>query len=316
MSNIPVGKIPYCTYPVTKGDKVVQVPYLRYVNSNGREIDLTQPPFIGEASNGLLGFKWNPITQGQAVLKIVKFEKTMIEKKFKVVISGDDDADYYDNLEKFLQLTDVDINNLKMGRLYMGEYFLEGYIVASGKPRRYLATNKTVIECSFVCEKGNWQKEGKFYFHRDAIEQSAEGNDDYTANGIDYDYDYDYDYCAPFGKGTIINESYFDTDFEITFYGAMQNPKVIIGGNTYEFINTPISADEYIKINSKTKTAILYRKSGEQVNIFKFRNRDFGLYEKIKGGGNVVIIDDNHANIDITLFYERSEPKWGNNLWT
>ena len=89
-----IENIPYFSYPTLKpnGDTVL-TPYFRYINSENREIDLTKAPFIGELSNELLGFKWTPITQGQAIQKIVKFEKQMVEKKFNVIISGTDAAD-------------------------------------------------------------------------------------------------------------------------------------------------------------------------------------------------------------------------------
>lgn len=285
---------------------------MKYVNSEGREIDLSKPPYIGEQSNDLLSYRWTYQTMGQAVQKIVSFEKSMVEKKFHVVVSGNDEDDYYDNLEKFLQLTDVDINNKSMGRLYIGEYYLEGYIFANNKPKKYLGTNKTLIECEIVCERGNWQKDVLYSYRAVG---GYEGEQQYTGSGIEYPYDYPYDYSAPFGKATIATEAYLDTDFELTFYGAMQRPKITIGGNIYEFIDCPISADEYIKVNSQKKTALLYRQNGEVENIFKKRNKEHYIYQKIKGGGNVVLLD-NDLNVDIRLFIERSEPKWGKNIWT
>ena len=305
---LELDKIPYCHF---ENDEKKIVPYFRFVNSNGREIDLTQPPYIGELSNDLIGFKWSPITQGQAVQKIVKFEKSMISKKFKVLVSGESERDYYKNLELLLQITDVDINNLKMGRLYVGNYFIECYVVASGKPKRYLGSNKTLVELSVICERGNWQREVTKSFYG-AL--SINNEDIYTGNSFVYPYDYAYDYSAPFNRTYILNESYMDTEFELTFYGAVDNPSITIGGHTYGFTDLSIQNDEYIVVNSKEKTAILYKQNRTTENVFKYRNREFQLYEKIKGGGNTVIID-NDNRVDIKLFYERSEPKWGSETW-
>ena len=315
-----LDKLPYFDYTIIKenGDEEV-IPFFRYVNSENRLINLTKPPFIGELSNDLLGFKWTPITQGQAVQKIVKFEKYMVQKKFNVLISGDTPRNYYANLEQFLQITDKDINNLKMGRLYVGDYYLECYIVASGKKKKYLSTGKTLIELSVICERGNWQSEHLFKFSP----TGSQGNEGYTGNGIYYEiengvikgYDYNYDYAAPFTKNEFANASYMDTDFEITLYGATNTPKVVIGGNTYEFVDLPLLEHERIVINSKDKTCILYRQNGSTENVFKYRGRESKIYEKIKGGANAVIIPDENASVDIKLFYERSEPKWSDELW-
>ena len=281
-----------------------------YVNSNGRKIDFKKKPYIGVMSNNLFEFKWDYITQGQAVQKIVKFEKYMKEKTFQVVISGNTDKEYRENLDKFLQLTDVDINNLQMGRLYVGDYFLDCYVFASGKKKQYVGTRMTRVECSIICENGNWQSEEKWRFIRGINSESNET----TGNGILYPYDYMYDYSAPFGTDTIINESYMDTDFEMVFYGANLLPEVTIGGNDYR-INYALDADDYLVINSKKKIAEVTKYNGTKVNVFKYRDRDWDIFEKIKGGGNLVILNNN-TSLDVTLYYERSEPFWGDQKWT
>lgn len=281
-----------------------------YVNSNGRKIDLTKPPFIGEMSNDLFAFKWSYLTQGQAVQKIVKFEKYMVEKKFHVLISGETDRDYYSNLEQFLQLTDVDINNLKMGRLYVGDYYLECYIFASGKPKKYIGTNKTLVQCSIICERGNWQSEALFRFT-----PAGGGGGGTTGYGFLYPYDYSYDYSAPYSADTILNESYMDTDFKLVIYGAELSPEVMIGGNLYRVANCQLDEGDYLTIDSKNKTVIVTRNDGDIENVFDKRDRAWNIFEKIKGGGNAVLTDGNKT-FDLTLYYERSEPKWSNEIWT
>lgn len=283
-----------------------------YENSNGRKIDLNKPPFLGVKSNDLFSYEWDYITQGQSVQKIVKFEKYMKQKKFQVLISGLDDHDYRSHLEQFLQLTDVDINNLRMGKLWVDNYYLEGYIFASTKPKRYVGTNKTLIELTLICEKGNWQSEETYHFrigHNDSDE-----HDEYTGYGITYPYEYPYDYSAAFSNNTIVNESYLDTDFELTFYGANSHPHVVIGGETYD-VGYALGADDYMIINSKRKIVQVVKQNGTIVNVFKYRHTDYNIFEKIKSGGNLVIKDNNVA-IDLKLFYERSEPKWTEAKWT
>lgn len=282
----------------------------RFVNSNGRKINLNEAPYIGLMPNELFSFEWSYTTQGQAVQKIVQFEKRMIKKPFKVVISGNSDKEYRENLDKFLQLTDVDINNLKMGRLYVNDYYLECYIFSSAKSSRYIGTNKTLIECTIICENGNWQSDEKWMFRAGLGGESGET----TGNGIIYPYDYKYDYSAPFGRNTIINESYLDTDFELIFYGANLDPTITIGGNDYH-INYELGADDYLTINSRTKTCTVTKYNGEKVNVFMYRDRDWNIFEKIKSGGNLVILPHNQS-VDVTLFYERSEPFWGDQKWT
>lgn len=281
-----------------------------YLNSNGRKVDLTKQPYIGAMSNSLFEFEWDYITQGQAVQKIVKFEKRMKTKTFQVVISGNTSKEYRENLDKFLQLTDVDINNMQMGKLYVGDYYLECYIFASGKKKTYINTLKTMVECSIICENGNWQSDEKWVFRAG---QAPEGGEP-TGSGIIYPYNYPYNYSAPFGRNNIVNESYLDTDFEMVFYGANLLPEVTIGGNDYR-INYELDTDDYLTINSRKKAAYVTKNNGEKINVFMYRDRDWDIFEKIKSGGNVVLLSSNAA-LDVTLFYERSEPFWGDQKWT
>ena len=286
-----------------------------YENSNGRKIDLTKPPFIGVRSNDLFSFKWDYITQGQAVQKIVKFEKSMVKREFQVLVSGIDEYRYYGNLELFLQLTDVDINNLQMGKLWIDDYYLEGYIYASKKEKRYLNTDKTLINLSIISEKGNWQSEETYNFFPYSVDSGEEA---YTGNGIYYPYDYKYDYSAPFGVNTIINESYLDTDFQIIFYGPHLEendyPTVTIGGYEYT-IQRHMDEDDYMVINSKKKTCTLVKSNGTTINVFNDRDRNWNIFQKIKSGGNLVYRPES-ARVDITLYYERSEPKYTEAKWT
>ena len=279
-----------------------------YKNSQGRKVDFTQPPFLGSVDNSLLSFDWTYITQGQAMQKIVKFEKLMKEKTFHVIISGESEAEYFGNLDKFLQYTDVDIDTLKMGELHIGKYFLECYIFANSKNVRYLGTNKTMIELTIVCERANWQSSELFSYVTEDDQQED------TGTGFDYPYDYMYDFAAGFDKNTIVNESYMATDFELTFYGPIQLPEVTIGGNDYR-VNHSILAGEYLKINSKEKTVTLYKVNGTTENLFSYRDRDSYIFEKIHAGGNIVLWDADTL-WDIKLFYERSEPKWSDVKWT
>lgn len=286
-----------------------------YENSNGRKIDLNQPPFLGVKSNDLFNYQWSYITQGQAVQKIVKFEKVMKEKKFQVLIDGNSDYQYLGNLERFLQYTETDINNKQMGKLWLDDYYLECYIFASTKTKTYLGTTKTLIELTIICENGNWQSEETYMFHPDYL---PSGEEAYTGYGIYYPYDYPYDYAAPFGVNTIINESYLDTDFQIVFYGPHLEendyPTITIGGYEYTILHH-MDDDDYMVINSKKKTCTLVKANGTTLNVFNDRDRNWNIFQKVKSGGNLIYRPES-SRVDVTLYYERSEPKYTEAKWT
>ena len=66
---------------------------------------------------------------------------------------------------------------------------------------------------------------------------------------------------------------------------------------------------EFLIINSKTRKIRRRLVNGTYVNEFNNRERSSNIFEKIATGVNSVIFDEING-FEITLFLERSEPKW------
>ena len=89
-----------------------------------------------------------------------------------------------------------------------------------------------------------------------------------TTKNLDYPFDYSYDYLNSLHERRINNTGFVGSEFEIVIYGAVTNPIIIyIGGHAYE-VCCEISNNEYLTINSRTKTIVLTRYNGEKVNCF------------------------------------------------
>jgi carbamate kinase len=71
-----------------------------------------------------------------------------------------------------------------------------------------------------------------------------------------------------------------------------------------------IASNEHVTIDSTTKTVILTKGNGEQVNLFNLRNKESYIFEKIPSGMSIVSASNDQIRFEITLLEERSEPKW------
>ena len=95
---------------------------------------------------------------------------------------------------------------------------------------------------------------------------------------------------------------------KISVFGPCSNPEFIIGENTYRVNGTLLSGERY-EIDQRTKTVIKVTNSGEIVNAFNLRNKTESVFEPIEPGENILSYNGDFA-IEITIFYERSEPLW------
>ena len=127
--------------------------------------------------------------------------------------------------------------------------------------------------------------------------------------GLDYNYDYAYDYTSQKkGTATWYVDNIRDSDFEMIVYGACANPRIIINGHVYEVFDT-LESNEYLVINSQKNTVIKYLANGTTKNLFDLRGKQQSVFETIPKG-NLNLSWSGDFGFDITLFLERSEPKW------
>jgi len=272
-----------------------------YKNSKNEILYLDQVPYKLLSKNSLFDYSWDYVTKGINLPRIAKFSKNMVKKAMTLVISGDTPSICMDNLNTLLAHIDIDVINLTKGRLYVGDYYLNCYITGSTSGDKYINTNKTTKDLTIVAERDGWIKETETYFGQATSEE-------YSGGGFDYPFDYPFDYGNSLTNQLLVNDSYSPSEFEMIIYGSCTNPAVSIDETTYE-ITTELLTGEYLVINSIDKTVYRVRNNGQKDNLFDSRNRDFNIFEKIPIDSNIVTWDGGFT-FSITLFAERSEPKW------
>lgn len=244
----------------------------------------------------LHNYAWNYISNNG---RISNFDRGIAQYSLTVVIACKTAEEGIARANDIVECAEKDILAEKEGQLYWGDYYLKCYLIKSKKKRYIERKGYIEIELTIVSDSPAWTKETSKTFGNS---DSEEGKN------LDYAYDFPYDFTSPNQVRNLINTGFADVDFKIVVYGEATNPSIYIGNHQYA-VNTYVASNEYLTIDSRSKTIYVTRQNGEIVNKFKDRNRDSYIFQKIASGESSITWDGGFS-FEITLYEERSEPKW------
>lgn len=187
-----------------------------------------------------------------------------------------------------------DLRKLQPGRIIWGEWHCDCYITSSQtqpyEDGQYITENTVDI---FV-PSGFWQREET----RSFIASSPA-----PTGFLEFPFDIEYDYTPPSASNaTWETDSPFPADFTMKIKGPCVNPRVTVNGYPY-IVNAAIPAGATLVIDSQYKTVMM----GE-INLFDARGKERSVFAKIPSGG--LNIGWGGFDFDLTLYEERSEPRW------
>jgi hypothetical protein len=271
---------------------------IRYVGSSGNKYNLVSDGILHREAN-YMTWSWSAVgTKLQYGQRIANFSRNAASYKTTLLFYGLEpkrraliDA-MHDEFER-------DLRDVKPGRLYWGDWHIDCFIIASDtQPTN--AMSCTSNDITIFAPHPFWQRDITYSFPK---QERTEGD-----AFLDYQYDYEYDYSRPvIGEKTIARSFPFKSDFKMVIYGTAVNPRITINGYTYVFYMT-IGAGEYLEIDSREKTVMLYGTDGAQTNAFDNRNKAESVFEKIPGD-NLQITWDATFGFELTIHHERSEPR-------
>lgn len=267
---------------------------MKYFNHYNEEIDFGSANILINM-NDFRDYKWSYNSQYN---KITSFEKKIKSNKLPVIVVGEDAREVANHI---FEVIEKDVLTNTAGKMFIGDYYLRGYFVGSIK-KDYKHENVVELELEFISDQGYWLKESPFLFR---IDDEGTGGDEF---GLGYSYDYPYGFSSPISSQNMVNTSFVPANFIINIYGAVTNPHIIVGGNTYHIAETLLE-NEILTINSREKVAYLTTAEGERRNVFSKRDMNYYLFEKIPTGVLKVLYEP-ECNFDIVLLEERSEPQW------
>ena len=111
--------------------------------------------------NDLRDYDWSYDTLNG---KISRFRKDIKKKKLPLVLKCDSDEEAIETKNRLLEIAEADIYALIPGRIYIGDYYMSGYITESKKSDYLISKSFTKYDLTFTAEKPVWLKEKIYVF--------------------------------------------------------------------------------------------------------------------------------------------------------
>lgn len=278
---------------------------IRFVNHNGNEVDLMSGVYKIEESS-LFSHSWNYDSDDAASGyggKIKKFRKGVQNREINIHIEGVGMESYKQAYDHIMEIFDEDIIDETAGKLYIDDFYMRCFIT-DGEPVYFVPG---LDMCTY---KFKLASEYPFWIHEESrsfppISSGSEGEESY----LDYEHDYPYDYTMPYGGDVIWNvDHYAPCEFLMTVFGPAVDPRVVINGHPYQ-IYTTLDANEYLQIDSRANTVVKYLANGIRQDIYDLRAKQESVFDPI-APGNISVVWSGEFGFDVTLYCERSEPRW------
>lgn len=267
----------------------------RYLNHMNETLDFGKGKiFVNQ--NDLRDFTWEVISKND---RISGFKRGIVSKTIPIIIKCETAEEGYALRNKLFETCEKDVLAVKHGKIIIGDYFMKCFLVESKKSEYLIHGSYMRISAKISTDFPFWCKEQSTTFNYGSGSKGT---------NLDFKRDFPSDYTSNL-LGKTLNNSYLAaTNFRIIIHGNCINPKVTIGGHEYS-VNVSVENNEYLTIDSQTKTIVLTHADGIQENCFKHRNRNSYVFEKIPAG-TLNISANANFKFEVILLEERSEPKW------
>lgn len=249
--------------------------------------------------NDLRDYSWSYDTINN---RISRFYMGTRSRKLPLVVKGKTDEEAVVVKNRLHELSEVDIEARIPGRIYVGDFYTNGFITGSKKSNYLITKQLCNIELTLTSDDPAWYREQTHAFF------PKDGSTSGISGGTDHPYDYPYDYALSLVGQKIMCDTTGSNAFRLLIYGEAVNPSVVIGGHIYA-INGTIGKGESLLIDSLAKTITLTTATGSKANWFDKRGRENYIFEPIPAGQNTISWLGTFG-FDLTVIEKRSEPKW------
>lgn len=271
---------------------------IKYIASSGNVYDLTTQDILHRTANY---YDWSWKADGakrQYGQRVSRFSRDSATYEADLIFHGEP-AELRRTIQALHNDFENDMRRMTPGRLVWGDYYIDAYINGSAV--------ENISFWSWISNKIQILAPYPFWIKEEKVVLTTASET--TGGYLDYPYDYNYDYTAPeIGKKVVPSDSPFTSEFRMIIYGLAVNPRIVINGYPYILYAT-IPSGSYAIVDSKQRTIMLYKRNGQKMNIFDFRNKSDSIFEKIPAG-NLDIVWDATFGVDLTIFREKSEPEF------
>lgn len=271
-----------------------------YQNNELKKLYLDRNPYWMTSKTDLFDHEWET-DSGSDGKNIIISRRKLSNKTITVAIRGTSGQDCLVKKNEFIDQIDLDAENESAGKFYMGDWYLNCWLMATKADGEYVGSNVMTFSVTVLAEKMDWIRETTTIFR-------SGDNEETGANNLDYNYDYPFDYASGMKGQSLISEAVSGSDFRIIIYGPCANPEILIGGYRYA-VSANLDSGEYLVINSVSKKIYKVKINGEIVNQCHLKDTEYYIFQKIPAGRNSVSWSGLFG-FDITLYEKRSEPRW------
>lgn len=274
----------------------------KYVTGTGNETFILNQSYeimIGSCNPHSSEWNYESIEKKYGV-EITSFGKDPIIIPITMKYRGSE-QEIYQNIDDFFEASERDVINKTPGRLYIANEYVTGYFIShsSAQSNEFYGVQE---ELNFLAPYPFWIKEMTKSF---VPVKEKEESDMF----LDFEYDYLYDFSAPTGGNAIWQvDHYAPCEFLMTVFGPVANPRILINGHPYQIYDTLLE-NEYMQIDSRNNRVIKFMTNGTRQSLYDLRAKAESVFEPITPG-NIAVSWPGSYGFDLTLYLERSEPRW------
>ena len=269
---------------------------LRYVNHLGETIEFGKKGIFAN-SNDLRNYEY---AYDSSRNRAENFRTGVVSKTIPVVISAESKKKCIDLKNRLYEVCEKDIIAEQKGKLYIGDYHLECYVFSSAKSNYLDVATSMNLSLKVVTDGGRWMKE-ELHNYKHVPDKFIEGK------GYEYCYEYDYNSISD-NISKLEVDDFRNCDFVLSIHSGAVNP-VIYVDNHYYSVRCVVGDGDKIVINSAELTITLVKADGTRENMFRYRDKQSDVFEKISPGNHRVMWNGSF-DFDLSVIHERGEPKW------
>lgn len=267
-----------------------------YENNQGEKITFGENGIFA-SYNDLRDYEWEYDSDDDI---ITNFHKGVKAKSIPVIFCGSSGKECRTRRNNAYIVAERDIIQETKGKLHIGDYYMNCFIHGITNSDYLITERMMKSEFKIVTDDPVWKKEDTFEFITSQVT---------SIQGVDFPFDFPFDFQnSPIISNSLKNQSTFNSEFKLTFYGEAENPQIKIAGHTYQ-MNCNLEDGERIVIDSSSKTITKYGQDNSVQNYFNYRYKTESIFEKVPSGVQRLSWNGNFG-FDIVLIDERSEPKW------
>ena len=273
-------------------------PVIKYQNHMGKSVDLSSNGIVADPTDVLA---WSlDVDDSYGTVRSVS--RSVASRKLKV-------ATYSMAARRRLyEVPAVDVDAMKPGRLYVGEWYLMCYVTASSVSGWWYRDGVAAYDLDVTVVDPLWRKDVSY-----VLTERYEGG-----VGLDFPHDFPHD----FGYSNVItavnNTGFRPADALIRVYGPAEWCVVTVAGNEY-IVSESLEEGEYVTVDTYARTVEVTRLTGEVENAFQSVGGDYFegsgsyIFERVPVGLSEVVWSGT-SDLDITMVLTRDEPDYADLL--